>query len=121
MICFEEDTLPVVREVAKSEPAARPEPHRPRDPGGECPPGCVRFEELLGAGRTFEAPKNAEEDAAVVIYTSGTTGKPKGAVRKFPRDMLPAALRFIGETPMRSDDVHLVACPMYHSTGGTDF
>lgn len=57
-----------------------------------------------------------DEDAAVVIYTSGTTGKPKGAVRKFPKDTMQAAFRFINETPMRVDDVHLVACPLYHST-----
>ncbi len=57
-----------------------------------------------------------DEDAAVIIYTSGTTGKPKGAVRKFPKDTMQAAFRFINETPMRVDDVHLVACPLYHST-----
>jgi fatty-acyl-CoA synthase len=60
-------------------------------------------------------PSN-DDDAAVVIYTSGTTGKPKGAVRKFPKDTMQAAFRFINETPMRVDDVHLVTCPLYHST-----
>jgi fatty-acyl-CoA synthase len=58
----------------------------------------------------------ADDEAAVVIYTSGTTGRPKGAVRKFPKDTMQAAFRFINETPMRVDDVHLVACPLYHST-----
>jgi fatty-acyl-CoA synthase len=58
----------------------------------------------------------AQEDAAVVIYTSGTTGKPKGAVRKFPKDGMHAIMQFLGETPMRADDVHLVTCPLYHST-----
>lgn len=62
----------------------------------------------------FDAP--TDDDAAVVIYTSGTTGKPKGAVRKFPKDTVPAAIRFLNETPLRVDDVHLVACPLYHST-----
>jgi fatty-acyl-CoA synthase len=57
-----------------------------------------------------------DEDAAVVIYTSGTTGQPKGAVRKFPKDTMQAAFRFLNETPLRVDDVHLVTCPLYHST-----
>ena len=92
--------------------------------------GAASDAQASGAVRTtaldtlFEdrAPKRSgldsanDEDAAVVIYTSGTTGKPKGAVRKFPKDTMHAAFRFINETPMRVDDVHLVACPLYHST-----
>ena len=57
-----------------------------------------------------------DDEAAVVIYTSGTTGKPKGAVRKFPKDTMQAAFCFINETPMRVDDIHIVTCPLYHST-----
>jgi fatty-acyl-CoA synthase len=62
------------------------------------------------------ADPSPEDEAAVVIYTSGTTGKPKGAVRKFPKDTMQAAFHLINETPMRVDDVHLVTCPLYHST-----
>ena len=51
-----------------------------------------------------------------MIYTSGTTGKPKGAVRKFPKEAMHAAMQFVAETPMRVDDIHLVTCPLYHST-----
>lgn len=58
----------------------------------------------------------AGDQAAVVVYTSGTTGRPKGAVREFPKDTMAAVVRFLLETPMRADDVHLVACPLYHST-----
>ncbi len=84
--------------------------------GGQVPKGCQPFEALLEHRGAFKVDKDAEEDAAVVTYTSGTTGKPKGAVRKFPRDAMPAALRFIAETPMRVDDIHLVTCPLYHMT-----
>ncbi|MBP9112598.1 MAG: AMP-binding protein, partial [Polyangiaceae bacterium] len=50
------------------------------------------------------------------VYTSGTTGKPKGAVRKFSRNSLIAALQLLSTTPMAHDDIHLVVCPMYHTT-----
>jgi fatty-acyl-CoA synthase len=85
--------------------------------GGDAP-GCSRYEDdfLAPPYTTLAIEKGSEEDAAVVIYTSGTTGKPKGAVRKFPKDATYAAMQFIGETPMRSDDIHLVTCPLYHST-----
>ncbi|MBL8607441.1 MAG: AMP-binding protein [Myxococcales bacterium] len=80
--------------------------------------GARELDELYSArpGAAFTAEGGSDDDAAVVIYTSGTTGKPKGAVRKFPRDTMPAAFRFISQTPMRCDDVHLVTCPLYHST-----
>ena len=115
-IVFERELHPVVVEALRDVPALAKNLIVVGTGGKDVPAGCVAFEELLSSGRDFRFDRGADEDAAVVIYTSGTTGKPKGAVRKFPRDMLPAALRFIAETPMRADDVHITACPLYHST-----
>ncbi len=117
-IVFEADLWPVVEQAKKGLPelAARDFVVVGGNEGDA--PGCDRYEvDFLapkGAAPTVET--GVEEDAAVVIYTSGTTGKPKGAVRKFPKDAMHATMQFIGETPMRADDVHLVTCPLYHST-----
>jgi fatty-acyl-CoA synthase len=113
-IFFEADLWPTVAEAKKS--LGSIEAKNFIAVGGDAE-GCARFEEVLGGGGgDFVQEKGVEDDAAIVIYTSGTTGKPKGAVRKFPKDALPAFLRFIAETPLRCDDVHLVTCPLYHST-----
>ncbi len=37
-------------------------------------------------------------------------------MRKFPKEAMHAIMQFIAETPMRVDDIHLVTCPLYHST-----
>ena len=81
--------------------------------GGDVP-GCVRYEDVLSTEK--REIEGDDEAAAVVTYTSGTTGKPKGAIRRFPREMFVQMLEFISETPIKCDDVHLVVCPMYHMT-----
>jgi fatty-acyl-CoA synthase len=114
-IVFEADLWPVVEQAKKSLPGI--DDRAFIAVGGDAP-GCSRYEDdlLVGSGAPLEVLVDAQEDAAVVIYTSGTTGKPKGAVRKFPKDAMHAAMQFICETPMRVDDIHLVTCPLYHST-----
>jgi fatty-acyl-CoA synthase len=115
-IVFEADLWHTVEQAKKNLPSLS---DRDYIAVGADVPGCSSYEGDFLADRAappLAIEKGAEEDAAVVIYTSGTTGKPKGAVRKFPKDATYAAMQFIGETPMRSDDVHLVTCPLYHST-----
>jgi len=112
---FEADLWHAVEQAKKSLPAIAPTDFIAV--GGEAP-GCDRYEDdfLERPGASLRTERGVQEDAAVVIYTSGTTGKPKGAVRKFPKDAMHAAAQFIAQTPMRTDDVHLVTCPLYHST-----
>ncbi len=74
------------------------------------------YESAFAAAPDANARADASEQSAVVIYTSGTTGKPKGAVRRFPKEMGAAVMRFLLETPIHTGDRHLAVCPMYHST-----
>ncbi len=112
-MAFESDLWHVVEEAKKELPKIAATSYYSV---GDAVPGTTPSARLLEETTPFVAEKGAEDDASVVIYTSGTTGKPKGAVRKFPKDAMPAFMRFVAETPMRVDDVHLVTCPMYHST-----
>jgi fatty-acyl-CoA synthase len=113
-IVFEADLWPVVEQARKSLDLDG----RDFIAVGADVPGCSRYEEdlLAPSGAAPIVESGAQEEAAVVSYTSGTTGKPKGAVRKFPKDGMHTIVQFIGETPMRADDVHLVTCPLYHAT-----
>lgn len=114
-IVFEADLWHVVEQAKKSLPGI--DPRAFIAVGGDAP-GCSLYEDdlLVGSGAPPKVLIDVQDDAAVVIYTSGTTGKPKGAVRKFPKDAMHAAMQFVCETPMRVDDIHLVTCPLYHST-----
>jgi fatty-acyl-CoA synthase len=114
-LVFEADLWQAVEQAKKSLPAI--EERAFISVGGDVP-GFSRYEDdfLADSDAPLEGVGDVQEDAAVVIYTSGTTGKPKGAVRKFPKDAMHAAMQFIVETPMRVDDIHLVTCPLYHST-----
>ena len=115
-IALDEELLPVLEEAR---PHLSSELLKNVFVPGRGVPGTTSFDDLLSGSRYDpRAPVGAktDEDAAVVIYTSGTTGKPKGAVRRFPKEAMNAAMAFIAETPMRVDDTHLVTCPLYHST-----
>jgi acyl-CoA synthetase (AMP-forming)/AMP-acid ligase II len=60
------------------------------------------------------------EKGRVVILTSGTTGTPKGAARKQPESLDPAAALF-SKIPLKARETTMIAAPMFHSWGFAHF
>ncbi len=77
------------------------------------------LEQLIAAGASSE-PTPPAEKGRVVILTSGTTGTPKGAARKQPDTLEPAAALFT-KIPLKARETTMVAAPMFHSWGYAHF
>ncbi len=77
------------------------------------------LEDLITRGSTgnVSPPK---EKGRVVILTSGTTGTPKGANRKQPESLEPAAALF-SKIPLKALEPTHIAAPMFHSWGFAHF
>jgi acyl-CoA synthetase (AMP-forming)/AMP-acid ligase II len=60
------------------------------------------------------------ESGRFVILTSGTTGSPKGAARKQPDSLEPAAALF-SKIPLKARQSTVIAAPMFHSWGYAHF
>ena len=93
------------RFVAWSEPGTHPE-----DP---------TLEDLIAKGSEVDLTPPAEP-GRVVILTSGTTGTPKGASRKQPDSLEPAAALF-SKIPLKARERTVIAAPMFHSWGFAHF
>jgi acyl-CoA synthetase (AMP-forming)/AMP-acid ligase II len=93
------------RFVAWSEPGVQP-----ADP---------LLEDLIAKGSTADLTPPAES-GGVVILTSGTTGTPKGASRKQPDSLEPAAALF-SKIPLKARETTMIAAPMFHSWGFAHF
>ncbi len=81
--------------------------------------GAVDMEKLYGSPADVDLDTLDSSQGDSMIYTSGTTGKPKGAMRRgnvmaneSVRTLLTDLISFLKYGP---DEVHLVACPLYHS------
>ncbi len=88
----------------------------PETPGGA---GDPLLEDLIGAGDASDVVP-PEARGRVVILTSGTTGSPKGASRRQPDSLAPAAALF-SKIPMRARGATMIAAPMFHSWGFAHF
>ncbi len=65
-----------------------------------------------------DPPVDRNAKSEVVVFTSGTTGRPKGAVRSFESSVSPKlAGGFLRLLPLKTSDVHMVVCPLYHASG----
>jgi acyl-CoA synthetase (AMP-forming)/AMP-acid ligase II len=82
-------------------------------------PGDPLLEELIAKGSTADCPPPTEP-GKVVILTSGTTGTPKGAARKQPDSLEPAAALF-SKIPLKARETTVIAAPMFHSWGFAHF
>ena len=78
-----------------------------------------QLETLIAQGEDsgLRPPK---ERGRVVILTSGTTGMPKGAPRKPPDSVAPAAALF-SKIPLKASETTMIAAPMFHSWGYAHF
>jgi fatty-acyl-CoA synthase len=86
-------------------------------------PGAASADELLEdliARGSGNPPQPPAEKGRVVILTSGTTGTPKGAARKQPESMEPAAALF-SKIPLKARETTVIAAPMFHSWGFAHF
>jgi len=68
---------------------------------------------MQGMSSIFDTLATAAEDTAIIVYTSGTTGQPKGAELTHCNLVMNSMVcqEFIR---IRSDDIQLVALPLFH-------
>jgi acyl-CoA synthetase (AMP-forming)/AMP-acid ligase II len=83
------------------------------------PSGDPRLEDLIRDGDPADVAPPAQK-GRVVILTSGTTGSPKGAQRRQPESLAPAAALF-GMIPLHARENTMLAAPMFHSWGFAHF
>jgi acyl-CoA synthetase (AMP-forming)/AMP-acid ligase II len=78
------------------------------------------LEDLIRAQGDDSPLRPPEESGRVVILTSGTTGTPKGAARKQPDSLGPAASLF-SKIPLKARETTMIAAPLFHSWGYAHF
>ncbi|HST56996.1 MAG TPA: acyl-CoA synthetase [Solirubrobacteraceae bacterium] len=87
------------------------------DPGVSCADPLLEDLIVRYAAGDITPP---DEPGRVVILTSGTTGTPKGASRKQPDSLEPAAA-LLSKIPLKARQATVVAAPMFHAWGLAHF
>jgi fatty-acyl-CoA synthase len=77
------------------------------------------LEELIAAGSAANL-RPPSRRGKVVILTSGTTGTPKGASRRQPESLAPAAA-LLSKIPLRAREPTMISAPLFHSWGFAHF
>jgi fatty-acyl-CoA synthase len=95
---------------------------------GDDAPDAPTFEALIDRWRDAVTPPAPGRSGNVVILSSGTTGTPKGAKRNIGSDGGPgvragisSSLGMITRLPIRSRETTLVAAPLFHTWGLSNF
>jgi acyl-CoA synthetase (AMP-forming)/AMP-acid ligase II len=88
------------------------------DPGSVCEDPLL--EDLMRAQGDDSPLQPPDEPGRTVILTSGTTGTPKGAARKQPDGLDPAASLF-SKIPLKARETTMIAAPLFHSWGFAHF
>ncbi len=111
-IVFDEEFSELVKDAAR---------RRKRFIGwhGEAKLSDPTLDELVEEGDPSDVVAPSERGKAVIL-TSGTTGAPKGASRKQPESLDPAAA-LLSKIPLHSREPTMVAAPLFHSWGFAHF
>jgi fatty-acyl-CoA synthase len=82
------------------------------------PSDITTLEELIAS--TDDRPvRLAREAGSLVLLTSGTTGTPKGAPRRVGSPLI--AAQFLDRIPLRAKECTMMAAPLFHGTGLSQF
>jgi fatty-acyl-CoA synthase len=90
-----------------------------RSPAAGASSSDARLDDMIARGEESDLTPPLGR-GSVVILTSGTTGTPKGAARKQPDSIGPAAALF-SKIPLRARQTTMIAAPMFHSWGFAHF
>ncbi|WP_253886897.1 acyl-CoA synthetase [Actinokineospora diospyrosa] len=84
----------------------------------DAPEGAVTLEDLIAATDDRAVPM-PRQPGGMVLLTSGTTGTPKGAPRQVRSPL--AAAQFLDRIPLRTGEATVLAAPLFHATGFSQF